>query len=100
MLETRILKNSNNIAAAWIDHAKESDKTITEQVKFMNTVCGTKMQAGSIYSMRNGTKNIPTEVMRFMINEVLLIELKRAGLNSKKIDFKQLRDRLSPPKRA
>ena len=90
----------NNIAASWLDHAKESNKTITEQVAFMNTVCGTKMQAGSIYSMRNGTKNIPTEVMRFMLNEVLYIELKRAGLRSKRLlDYGNLRDRLSPPKR-
>lgn len=90
----------NNIAAAWLDHAKESDKTITEQVDFMNTVCGTKMQAGSIYAMRNGTKNIPTEVFRFMMSEVLFIELKRAGLTFKKsLNYGNLRDRLSPPKR-
>jgi len=94
------MKIINNIAAAWIDHAKESDKSITEQVEFMNTVCGTKMQAGSIYSMRNGTKNIPTEVIRFIIHEVLVSELINAGFNVKTGDIKQLCDRLSPPKRA
>lgn len=91
---------NNNIAAAWLDHAKESDKTITEQVEFMNAVCGTKMQAGSIYSMRNGTKNIPTEVMRFIIHEVLVSELKKAGFSMKSGNIKQLCERLSPPKRA
>jgi len=90
----------NNIAAAWIDHAKKSDKTITEQVELMNTVCGTKMQAGSVYSMRNKTKNIPTEVLRFMIHEVIFDELINAGFNIKTGDLKQLCERLSPPKRA
>lgn len=88
-----------NIAAAWIDRAKEKYESVAEGVRHMNLVCNQKMQTSSVYAMRSGQKNIPDCVYFHMLNDVLLTEMENAGFSIRKGDFEQLRDRLAPPQR-
>lgn len=89
----------NNIAAAWIELAKNEYDSVSAGVRHMNLVCNQKMQPSSVYAMRSGKKNVPDCVYRYMLNDVLLIEMEKAGFKTTKGDFKLLRDRLSPPER-
>lgn len=90
---------SSNIIAAWMEIATEKHGSISKGVRYINMICGSKICTSNIYDMREGKRNVPPCVSGLILNEVLLTELKSAGADISKINFEQLRDRLTLPQR-
>ena len=88
-----------NLVEDWMVRAKEKYGSITEATKFLNMCCGIRLQAGSIYAMRDGKRPVSPCVQQLMINDTLLTSLENAGFNWSEGNFEMLRDSLSLPYR-
>ncbi len=88
-----------NMIAAWMERAPKKYGSISAGVKRINLITGSKLCSSNIYDMRVGKRNVPPQIQRFIMNEILLDELESAKADVGVIDIGQLRDRLCVPER-
>ena len=88
-----------NLVEAWMIRAKEKYDSIAKAVKFLNMVCGEKLQAGSVYLMKYGKRDVPPSVQNMMVNDTLFTSMEKAGYDPLQGNFEMLRDSLSLPNR-
>jgi len=89
----------DNMISAWMERAPEKYGSISAGVKRINMITGSKLCASNIYDMRVGKRNVPPQIQRFIMNEILLDELGSAKIKVDVFDIGQLRDRLCVPER-
>ena len=94
----------SNVVTEWKKRAKEKFGSVAGGVRKLNSLCGTSIQQGGIDLMEQGSRNIPTCVLRYMIGEVVFGALEEAGWKTASLDlstkkYLELSDKLSPPPR-
>lgn len=88
-----------NLIASWKKLAQENQGSVSEGVRHLNIVCGTKVTPTCVNEMMKGNKAVPASINRFMLSEVLAIEFKTAKFKMNNIDFGLLLENISIPNR-
>lgn len=86
-----------NLITTWKQFAKIEYESISEGVRHLNIVCGTKVAPSCINEMEKGKKAVPASINRFMSFEVVPSEYKK--LKKREIDIGEFMQRTTIPER-
>jgi len=89
----------DNLASKWKAMAQDKYGTIAAGIRIMNKSCDKSHTGSCINEMITGKRNVSACVQRFMLGDVLPVQLTDSGIHVTPDELRELREAMVLPER-